>query len=276
MNEYCRYKGLKIVGLKWAKWLFMLVILFSRSSSAFRWPTYPNTSFSVGEQLIYDVGWKSAKAGQVTLHVAEKGVRKNRPAYKFVLEAQTNTALDAVFKVRDRYESWTDVQSFCSLGFAKRIQEGKVMKLQDYFLDPPSGSFKGRVVRPNKSSLAQTIQGSMPACVQDAVSAIYYLRGQNLSVGQVVPLQVMDGSNMHFLQIAVRRKEPLKTVLGYGDCLVIEPLFKNEQGQYQPHPEASILVWLTDDKKHIPVQVSATLGFGHIQATLKSSAGLDI
>lgn len=233
----------------------------------FKWRSKPNKAFSPGEILVFEVGWKAASAGEIRLSVNEIGYRKKRPAYRLVCEAATNRAIDTIFKVRDSFESWMDVQSLCSVGFRRKIQEGSYEKIEEFFLDPASGKYHGRSARPSKNATANLESGRIPEFVQDVVSTLYYVRTQPLRVGQVVNVSVMNGVDVHDIQFNIRKKETVKTGAGEFNCVVLEPLFKIDR-VFRPHSKATATVWLTDDEKHLPVKITAELPFGHIDASL--------
>ena len=63
----------------------------------------------------------------------------------------------------------------------------------------------------------------------------------------------------------VLRREKIALPLGTFETIVVKPLMKSE-GIFSR--KGDILIWLTDDAKHIPVQMQTKVVVGSITATL--------
>ena len=254
------------------KMIFIVGVLqFSASSplspSQAAWRKVSNQAFGVGEELSFEMGWKAATAGTAVLRVEELGFRQKRKAYKIVCEATTNRIVDAVFEVRDRFESWMDVEALCSLSFAKRANEGGKSHSEDIFINPLSGEYKYRRSRPEKTAAADIETGTGPRFIQDLISMSYYVRAKGLATGKPVIVQYLDGVRLKEIKLEPMRKEIIKTEAGTFSCLVVEPMFKDGAG-YSPHSKSVIHIWLTDDRRHVPVKIAAGLPIGDVTAVL--------
>jgi hypothetical protein len=69
------------------------------------------------------------------------------------------------------------------------------------------------------------------------------------------------------VEVQVLRKERLKTGLGEFNTVVIKPLMKSE-GIF--NRKGDMVIWLTDDDRHIPVMMKTKIVVGSIVATLVS------
>jgi len=67
------------------------------------------------------------------------------------------------------------------------------------------------------------------------------------------------------VEVQVLRREKVKTKLGEFDTVVIKPLMKSE-GIF--NRKGDVYIWLTDDKKRIPVKLESKVAIGSITATL--------
>lgn len=223
--------------------------------------------FEVGEELEFEMGWKAAVAGTTRIKIVEKKARSGRAALHATLETTTNKAIDLVYPVRNRFESWIDEQAVCSLGFARRIREGDSIVDEDIFIDPVKGTYKSRKMRAKKDTAAKLTHGQVPAFVQDVVSTIYYLRSRPLAVGKSVPVQIFYGGEVYDATFNVLRKESIEVPAGRFRCVVVEPLFRGPKG-FASHPKATLLIWMSDDAKRLPVKITAQPAFGQVEATL--------
>jgi len=72
------------------------------------------------------------------------------------------------------------------------------------------------------------LEMDMPRDSQDILSAFYYVRNQDLEVGENVFVNITaDGRNMP-TKVLVHRKEVVSTIFGEVECLVIEPKLAGE------------------------------------------------
>ncbi len=69
------------------------------------------------------------------------------------------------------------------------------------------------------------------------------------------------------VEVQVLRKERLKTGLGEFNTVVIKPLMKSE-GIF--NRKGDMVIWLTDDDRHIPVMMKTKIVVGSVVATLVS------
>ncbi len=199
-------------------------------------------AFSVGEELVFGIGWKAASAGTATL---------------------SNQWIDSIFPVRDRFESWIDKKSLCSLGFAKRTREGAYQSDEETFLDPATGHYRKREIRLDKHGITEMTTGHFPAHVQDIVSTLYFVRTQPLKNGHPLEIAVISGDKVHPILLTLLRKETVHVPAGTFDCIVVKPSPREGSAQ-----KATLFLWLTDTPQHIPIQIVAQLPFGELTANL--------
>jgi hypothetical protein len=103
--------------------------------------------------------------------------------------------------------------------------------------------------------------------VFDPLSVLYYVRTLNLETRKSVFMDIFDSKKLWNVEVQVLRKERISTVLGDVDTVVIKPLMKSE-GIFNRKGE--MFIWLTDDKKRIPVRMQTKVAVGSITATLVS------
>jgi hypothetical protein len=106
----------------------------------------------------------------------------------------------------------------------------------------------------------------IPPCVEDVVTAFYYLRRQHLEVGHSIELPVNDGSKTQRVIVEVQAREKVQTPIGTFDTLRVEPqvfggLLKRK---------GRMLIWLCADERHMPVRIKAMMAVGSITGTLRS------
>ena len=88
-----------------------------------------------------------------------------------------------------------------------------------------------------------------------------------LEVGQSIALaNHTDGKNYPLI-VKVHGRERVKVDAGEFDCLVVEPILRGPGVFTQ---KGRLMVWLTDDRRRMPVLMKSKVVIGHVAAVLKS------
>ncbi|MFA6026402.1 MAG: DUF3108 domain-containing protein [Ignavibacteriaceae bacterium] len=103
--------------------LFKGVLFAQNSGTDFR--KIENKAFKVGEKLTYDVKYGFVTAGVATMRIPEIKKITGRDTYKVLFEVNSVSSFDWFYKVRDRYETYIDVEGIFPWRFEQHIREGK-------------------------------------------------------------------------------------------------------------------------------------------------------
>jgi hypothetical protein len=213
-----------------------------------------NVAFGVGEKFEFDVNYGFINAGTASLEVARLIEYQGRPSYQLISRAQSNSFFSTFFKVEDRIESIMDAVGLFSWRFEKNLREGNYRADREYVFHQRRNFtvYEGDTIE-------------VEPYVQDALSTMYYVRTQDLKVGESVFLPVfIDGRKLD-MEVKVHKTEEITVPAGTFDCLVVEPLtssvgvFKNE---------GRLTVWLTNDRLKMPVLMKSKVVVGSISAEL--------
>lgn len=105
--------------------------------------------------------------------------------------------------------------------------------------------------------------------VMDVVSGFYFLRNQDLVVGNSVQLHLFDSNEYSPTTVEVLRREHIGLPgSSEVDTLVLHPLFKTA-GFFRR--TGDIMIWLTDDEYKVPVRLETTIILGRVTAELISA-----
>jgi hypothetical protein len=232
-------------------------------------PTAPGTKppFAPGEKLRYAVRWRLMPAGTAELVVTPD--RSSPGRWRASATASSVGSVSNIYRVQDAYQSEFRSQSVCSFGIQKQIREGE--RKRDVKLEFDA---RRKIARMEDRDLTghtppKVVQSSIPECVQDILSAIYYTRTIPLIVGQSFEIPLNDGSRTIQIRVEVQAEEEVSTELGKFQAVRLEPdvfsgrLFAGK---------GRISIWFTKDARRLPVQLRAQISVGTITATL---AGVD-
>lgn len=248
--------------------LFLIIILLlqttllaSLSGDEFR--KLPNKAFKEGEKLTFDVKYGFVTAGIATMQIPKIKRISGRDAYHITFEVNSVPSFDIFYKVRDRYETYIDVEGLFPWRFEQHIREGKYSRDFSAFFDQRKGK-------------AKTTEGEydIPKYVHDIVSAFYFARTldySNLKKGDKIHLQNFYKDKVYDLDVVYHGKETIEVTAGKFDCIIVEPLVQ-EGGLFKS--EGNIVIWLTDDDIKMPVRVKTKVVVGAIDADLTYYEGL--
>ncbi len=213
-----------------------------------------NVAFGVNEKFTFEINYGFINAGGATMEVAGLIEYNNRPCYQIVTRAFSNSFFSKFFKVDDRVESIVDALGIFSWRFEKNLSEGGYRANRQYAFDQ-----RRNVVYFEKDTI------DVLPYVQDALSSLYFVRTQDLSVGKSVLVDNFTDGENYGLEVRVLRKETIKVPAGSFDCVVVEPLLKSV-GVFKH--EGNLTVWLTDDRLKMPVLMKSKVLIGSISAEL--------
>ncbi|MFH1313910.1 MAG: DUF3108 domain-containing protein [Candidatus Eisenbacteria bacterium] len=206
-----------------------------------------------GERLKFEILYGSIPAGHAWLEVTgETG--DDGEVFRITSTALSNDVISIFFRVEDRIESVVDAATFEPRYFEKRLKEGPFRKHEQVY-------YGDGVVRSGDGAV-EVEPGTM-----DILSALYYVRGQDLRVGEDVSVSTFDGGTCYNARVKVLRKETVRTGNRSYDCVVIEPELVD--GPFAR--TGRILIWLTDDALRLPVLMKSKVKIGSFVARLVGS-----
>ncbi|MFI5263464.1 MAG: DUF3108 domain-containing protein [Candidatus Kapaibacterium sp.] len=224
----------------------------------------PNTAFDVGERLVFDINYGFVTAGHAVMVIPGYKYVAGKKSYEINTYAVSTDEFDNIFKVRDKYSSFVDVDGIYPHRFEQHVREGKYSKDYEAFFD-------------QDELTAETDDGTkykIPQYVHDILSAFYYVRTLDLTQyhkGDKISLQNFYDGKTHPLDVIVLGRQRIEVEAGTFDCIVVEPMVV-EGGLFQN--EGSIKVWLTNDANKMPVKVSTKVIVGSIDVSLTKYQGL--
>lgn len=223
-------------------------------------------AFAPGETLTYDVTWSVFPAGQVVVALNASPLSSVGP-YRVKTTAQSKGFVSLLYNVQDEFLSFFKVGPVCSERITKKLNEGRRHRETRIQFDYAR---KTAVLDENDPTNSKAPpkhdERAIPECVQDVVSAFYYLRSQPLEVGKNYELAINDGSKTTPVVVEVQAREQIQTGIGTRAAVRVEPKIF---GSLYPR-KGRMLIWFSDDPEHLPLRIEMTVGVGTITGTLAS------
>jgi Protein of unknown function (DUF3108) len=219
-----------------------------------------NFSFPAKQTLTYAVEWRVFPAGTATFRIEQVGGMQH-----VIATGESVGAVNLLFKVNDRFESYFNRTTGCSTSFAKQLQEGRRQVVSSLrFL-----SSEGKQMLDEKnlvSGISRQQQAPIPSCVTDLMSAIFYGGSQPLQPGTSFRMPVADAMRVVDVNMKAEAREQIVTLAGTFPAIRVQPTADNGVVKNR----GNIWIWYTDDERRIPVQMRARLFWGTITMKLVS------
>ena len=104
----------------------------------------------------------------------------------------------------------------------------------------------------------------------DPLSVIYYLRKQELAPGNVLKAPATDGKRIVIGRVRVVEKQKVKVPAGEFDAFLVEPALGRLGGVVKRSEAAAVQIWISADRRQIPLKVSGSAKLGSFSAVLVS------
>lgn len=227
--------------------------------------------FVDGETLQYDGKLSKIISGIDVADLTFTVDRVNGDDYLIKAEARSKGTLLKLFRFTflQTLESTIDAGHFRVVKTIKHdVQKDRVRESEALFdyadkrvtyteVDP-----KDPMKPPRK--IASEIEGT----THDLISGIYSLRLLPLAVGKTFDLSVSDSGLVYDIPVRVTARERIKTALGKFWCFRVEPFVFGPGRLIES--DGSMVIWITDDSRRIPVRSQVKASIGKIDIKIRS------
>ncbi len=221
------------------------------------------SAFKVGEQLKYRLSYSSfLTAGYATINIKEE-THLGEQTYHVIGKGKTTGMINWFFKVRDNYETYISTKTLLPYRFIRQINEGGYTKDKEIVFNQKSKEVTVFDKKANK-----TTQFSIKENVQDILSALYFMRNQDISnfkIGDEISLPIFIDEEIMNMKLRFLGREIIDTKFGEIKTAKFMPLVAS--GRVFKEQE-SVIVWVSDDLNKIPLRIKASLAVGSLRADL--------
>lgn len=238
------------------RWIAVVVLLIAGDMAG---ETLPQI-YATGETLDFDLSWTRISGGSARMTIAPIGAGRLR----ITSIGKSGTFFSRFFKVRDEIESIVDRDDFSTLEYHKILDERGRHKHELTVVDER----KSVALRKGKAI-------GVPHPVFDPLSLIYYIRSLDLATGKTHEFTIIADGKVYTVQTRVITRETITTPAGTFDTVVIEPKMESTASVFKDE-QSRLLIWYSDDDRHLPVRIRSDVKIGSITATLRGTkTGVD-
>ena len=219
-------------------------------------------------ELVYNWGIIWAKAGYVDFSVQDT-IIENQRYYHFVGEGSSHKTWDWFYKVRSKYEAYSDL-NLNSKRFIRFGKEGSNYYNRDYHVKPEA------IYAMFKEEDGSTTYKQIPpdTSAKDVLTAIYYCRTldfENMSENDTIPLKFYLDGEIHPSYVRFLGSKEFKhpKTKKREDCWVFKPNLI--QGTVFKEGE-NMTVYVSKDGKNTPIYIETDLVIGKAKVFLQEEA----
>ena len=217
----------------------------------------------VGEVAAYSLRWLGLEVLHAEAEIEEIVPIQGREAYHIVVKNRSNAFLDMIFKIRDEYHSYLDVEDLKTLRFEKIVQEGGYRADEEIDFNHETGEaiYHSRLNGSHKTFKFE------PGSV-DAISAVYKFRFQPLKEGAEIRFPVTWDEENYDLRIPIVDKELLEnSPLGNQETVKVQPYIHDTDN---PDIKSSrVSIWVSSNSDRIPLRMKTQVPIaGSVNAVL--------
>ena len=223
-----------------------------------------------GEKISYQIKYGIVGSGQATLEIRE-GLYNGQHVWHAAVSGQTTGIADALYKVRDVYESYIDPETDLPVFTIRNIQEGRYRKYNEVGFDHKAKS--------DSTILFSDLTGrhSGPKGLLDIVSCFYWFRkyylasGREPVPGETYSMMTWFADELYPIILKYKGKETIKIRGNRIECYRFHPV--TEVGRVFK-TEEDMAMWFTADENFLPVKIRFDIFVGSFHVDMTNYEGL--
>jgi hypothetical protein len=211
--------------------------------------------FPVGETLTYDARYGMFTVGQAAMQVVGIDTIRGVPTLHIEFIVQGSVFF---VQLNDRMDSWIGLKDFASRRFVQDYDEMGTKRYNHYEIYPDSGFYRQEGV--------DSTMGTSTDPLDDA-AFFYFVRTVPLEAGKRYTFDRYFRPDRNPVVLEVLGRDTINVPAGRFPTVVIKPTIKG-RGVLAEAQEPRM--WLSDDDRHLMVQLKSKFPFGTVTFRLKS------
>lgn len=255
-----------IVNMK--RYILILTIVAALAVAALGQPSVP---FPDGETLAYEGKVSKIIQGITVADLTFTVDRGEGADYLIKAEAKSKGTLLRLFRFSflQRFESTVDDSDFRVTRTVKHdVQKDRVRDSEALFDYGDKRVIYTEVDPKDPMKPPRKIASEIDGTTHDLVSGVYTLRMLPLAVGKTFNLKVSDSGLVYDVPVKVTGREVQKTEIGRLMCFRVEPQVFGAGRLIEGN--GSMIIWITDDARRLPVRSRVTASIGKIDIKIQS------
>jgi hypothetical protein len=215
--------------------------------------------FDPGERLKMSVSFLGMGVGDLECSVHE-GIDPGERVWPIEAHAHSSGLIGAFYRMDDTLTTRFDPVTKRSGGSELRENTGDFHKREIVRISGGSAFVRREQKGEAREQIDQVFPGS-----EDLLAAVYSLRAESFVDGAAVRIPIYAGHKNWELIAQVAGRERVRTGAGVFDTIVLR-CRTTLGGKFATHGD--LMIWLSNDERHIPVRIEAPFAVGTIEASL--------
>jgi hypothetical protein len=211
--------------------------------------------FKAGEQLNFNVylGTSPQVVGTASFQVRERTKYFNRDGLLLSVKAQTSAAASRIFFANDQINSYVDPNTLLPFRTELNLIEGRNRTNQIFTIDQDRGN----------ATTDKGVAIEIPVGTHDFISVLYALRSFNLAPPKRNAVTILVHDRPRTLFITSLKRETIQ--LGGQRVPAVQLSLTTDDPQADKY---SLRLWVSEDRRRLPLRVTATTKLGPVRADL--------
>ena len=222
--------------------------------------------FRAGEILQYQLKWNVFSGGKMSFTVREDAYLEGERVFHLQAEAETEGMFHKFYPFRVKIESFVSRKDFLPLRYqyASWAPDETRLEVTSFPRGQPQGQYHlDQYKKGKKNEKDETF--NMVAFFQDPLSMLYYIRTQELNVGDRIEIPLSVDRKNYKILVKVLRRTRIKAAGKTWDAFILEPGLSLEG---MPFKVGSLWIWVSADEARIPLYFSSRAPLGVVSGTL--------
>ena len=228
-------------------------------------------AYTDGETLTYEVKYNKAILRGIPAADLNFAVERVAGSEDFLIksEARSKGTLIRLFsKFYQNIQSTVDGKNFSVKRTVKRDEQGDRVRESEALFDYREKKVIYVETDPNNTARPpRQFASPIQADTQDLITGLYTIRRLPLAVGETFDLSVSDSGLVYKIPVRVTARQQQKTIFGRVWCFRVEPEVFGVNRLIDD--KGSMILWITDDDRRLPVRSQINASIGRIEVKLK-------
>ena len=224
--------------------------------------------FKVGEIIKLDLYYIGIKAASLVIEIKPFVEINGKKAFHFNGIATTSALMDLIYRVYDVIDCYVDYETFTPFNMTLKMNETKqnVSMMLNYDHQKGISHFWKKRIDSKGEVTEIKREDPFTRYAQDIFSSLYYMRTQDMKVGDKVQFVVHDNGKNWNMTIDVVKAENIWTRLGSVNALMLHPTVECDGEKFT---KGAMTLWVTNDEKKVPVKFEAEVKIGSMKGVIK-------
>jgi hypothetical protein len=229
-----------------------------------------NGPYQAGEKVSYIIHYGLINGGIASLEL-KKDSFAGKEVLHSILSAHTTGIADALYKVKDSYESYFNPETELPVKSIRDISEGRYKKYNIVLFDHKTRR-DSAILQSDLTGTHITQQG-----IHDILSCFYYFRKHFLATnysfkkGEIITIMTWFTDELYPIRLKYIGLDEVRTRAGKLKCYAFNPV--TEKGRLFK-TEEDMTFWFSADKNYLPVKIRFDIFVGAFTVDLNHYEGL--